>query len=67
MAAKIGEPEWGNADQVFGQFGISRGTLYKLADTGQIKSVSIKTRAHARKGVRLFSIASIRELLAASL
>jgi hypothetical protein len=64
---KIRQVEWANAEQVFDQFGFSKGTLNKLADLGRIKSVSIKTKAGARKGVRLFSIASIRELLADSL
>ena len=65
--SKLDAAEWGNADQIFEQFGLSRGTLYKLADAGRIKSVSIKTKAGSRKGVRLFSIESIRELLVSSL
>jgi hypothetical protein len=55
--------EWGNAEQIYFQFGLTRGTLYKLADAGRIKSVTIKTRAEAVKGVRLFNIQSIREML----
>jgi len=55
--------EWGSAEQIFAQFGITRGTLYKLADNGRIKSVIFKTRDDARKGIRLFLIQSIREFL----
>jgi predicted site-specific integrase-resolvase len=54
--------EWGNAKQVFEQFGIARGSLYRFADAGWIKSVSIKNKG-ARKGVRLFNLQSIREML----
>jgi hypothetical protein len=58
--------EWGTADQIFSRFGLTRGTLYKLADAGRIKSTLIKTRDSARKGIRLFSVQSIRELLEAN-
>jgi hypothetical protein len=64
-AKKIGE--WGNAEQVFEQFGLTKGTLFKLAAAGKIRSTSIKTVAGARKGVRLFELASIRALLAQSI
>lgn len=60
---KLTSSEWGNADQIYAQFGFTRGTLHKLAETGSIKSVIIKTKAGARKGVRLFNIQSIREML----
>jgi hypothetical protein len=67
MAAEsVDSAEWGTAEQIFGKFGLSRGTLYKLADAGRIKSVSIKTKPNSRKGARLFSIESIREMLASS-
>lgn len=55
--------KWGNANQVLEQFGLSRSTLYKLAEAGRIKSVSIKTHPGARKGARLFSLESISKLL----
>ena len=58
--------EWGNAEQIFEQFGLTRGTLIKLADAGRITSVNVKTRTAARKGVRLYNLQSIRELLASS-
>jgi hypothetical protein len=64
---KLAAIEWGNPKQIFSQFGLTRGTLYRLAQAGRIKSVSIKTKVASRKGVRLFSIASIRELLDQSL
>jgi hypothetical protein len=57
------EAEWGNAEQIFARFGLTRGTLIKLADSGRIKSVVVKTRDGARKGVRLFLVESIRQLL----
>jgi hypothetical protein len=60
------KPEWGSAEQVFAQFGITRGTLYKLAGAGRIKSAVFKTKDDARKGVRLFSIQSIRDFLEAN-
>jgi hypothetical protein len=59
--------EWGNAEQIFVRFGLGKGTLLKLVSEGRIKSVSVKVKAGARKGVRLFSVQSIRELLAQSL
>jgi hypothetical protein len=58
--------EWGAADQVFEHFGITRGTLHKLAGARLIKSALIKTHANARKGVRLFNFQSIREFLEVS-
>jgi hypothetical protein len=62
-ATELISSEWGNADQIYVQFGFTRGTLYKLADAGRIKSVIIKTKSDASKGVRLFNIQSIREML----
>jgi hypothetical protein len=59
----MNDDEWANADQVLEKFGLSRGTLLKLAEQGKIKSSYIKTRADARKGVRLFELDSIRRLL----
>jgi hypothetical protein len=58
--------EWGTAEQIFTRFGLTRGTLYKLADAGRITSTLIKTKEHARKGIRLFSVESIRKLLEAN-
>ena len=59
--------EWGNAEQVFAQFGLTKGTLLKLAQQGKIRSTSVKTSAGAKKGARVFELASIRKLLGASL
>ena len=61
---KLTPDEWGNAAHVFEQFGLTKGTLYKLAKTGRIKSSTIQTKEGSRKNIRLFSFASIRELLA---
>jgi hypothetical protein len=60
------ETEWARAKQISAQFGIGRSTLDRLAKEGQIESKVIKLSG-ARKGTRLFSIQSIRELLARSL
>jgi hypothetical protein len=66
-AAKIlKSTEWGNAQQVFELFGLKKGMLYKLADTGQIRSSLVKTEKTNKKGARLFDLNSIRELLASS-
>lgn len=58
--------EWASAEQVHAYFGLTKGTLYKLANDGRIKWALVKTSAKARKGIRLFNVASIRELLSAS-
>jgi hypothetical protein len=57
--------EWIRAKQVLAQFGIGRATLYRLVKEGRIESQSLK-RADASKGIRVFSVQSIRSLLAAS-
>jgi len=65
---KTVEPsEWGNAEQIFERFGLSKGTLLKLASQGRIKTVRLKLSPEARKSVKLFSIESIRVLLEQSL
>ena len=66
MPSKTLKPEWGNAEQAFEQFGLRKGTLYKLADTGQIRWSLVKTEKGNKKGTRLFDLASIRELLEAN-
>jgi hypothetical protein len=58
--------EWGDAEKIEQIFGITKGTLYKLADAGYIQSALLKTKEGARKGVRLFSIQSIREYVQAN-
>jgi len=60
------ETEWARAKQIGAQFGIGRSTLDRLAKEGRIESRVIKLSG-ARKGTRLFSVQSIRELLARSL
>jgi hypothetical protein len=60
------KPEWGNAEQAFEQFGFKKGTLYRLADTGQIRSALVRIEGN-KKGVRLFDLNSIRELLASNI
>ena len=58
--------EWGNTEKVFEVFGLRKGMLYKLADTGQIRSTLVKTEQGNKKGTRLFDMDSIRELLEAN-
>jgi hypothetical protein len=58
--------EWGTADQIFARFGLSRSMLYKLAEAGRIKSSVIKGKDDAKKGVRVFGIQSVRELIEAN-
>ena len=55
-------PEWSDARTVQHVFGIGRSTLYRLAEAGRIKTVSLRERGNAR-GKRLFSMDSIAELL----
>jgi hypothetical protein len=66
MSDELNAKEWGTAEQIFVRFGITRGTLYKLANANRIKSTVFKTKENAKKGVRLFSIQSIREFLEAN-
>ncbi len=60
------QTEWARARQISAQFGIGRSTLYRLSKEGRIESRLIKTIG-AVKGTRVFSVRSIRELLASSL
>ena len=55
--------EWARARQVFVQFGIGRSTLDRLAKEGKIESKTLKGRS-AKKGIRVFNVSSIRDLLA---
>lgn len=64
MRINLAITEWADAEEVDRLFSITRGTLYHLADSGQIKSALIRARKDSRKGVRLFNVQSIRELLA---
>jgi hypothetical protein len=57
--------EWARPKQVFVQFGIGRSTLDRLAREGKIKCKTLKSR-FAKKGIRLFNVASIRDLLGTS-
>jgi hypothetical protein len=64
MRINLAITEWADAAEVERLFSISRGTLYNLAESGQIKSALIRARLSSRKGVRLFNVQSIREMLA---
>lgn len=60
---QIEGPEWARSAQIFAQFGIGRTALERLAQQGQIKSVTIKSKVSSRRTTRLYSIQSIREFL----
>lgn len=55
-------PEWVDARAVTAIFGIGRSTLYRLAEAGRIKTVSLRERGCSR-GKRLFSTDSISAFL----
>jgi hypothetical protein len=61
--AKVAEPEWGRAEDIFAQFKIGRTALERLAREGRIKSVTIKLKPSSRRYTRLFLIQSVREFL----
>jgi hypothetical protein len=61
--AKVADPEWGRAEDIFAQFKIGRTALERLAREGQIKSVNIKRKPSSRRSTRLYLIQSVRELL----
>ena len=58
--------QWARAKRVLDEFGIGRSTLRRLVLEGRIESKVIKS-AGATKGIRLFSIESIKQLLATSI
>jgi len=51
-------PEWGDCRTIHTHFGISKSTLYRLAEEGKIRTSSLKERGKLR-GKRLFSLDSI--------
>ncbi len=51
-------PEWADAKNVNHIFGLSRSTLYRLADEGKVRSSSLREIGKLR-GKRLFSCDSI--------
>jgi hypothetical protein len=61
--AKVGDPEWGRAEDIFAQFKIGRTALERLAREGRIKSVTIKLKPTSRRYTRIFLIQSVREFL----
>jgi predicted DNA-binding transcriptional regulator AlpA len=66
MSELSSEPvRWMRAKQVFVVFGIGKTTLYRLVKEGRIESRSI-VKLGASKGVRVFSVESIKALLTAS-
>jgi hypothetical protein len=59
------DPEFLDARGVEARFSIRRSLLYELLNGGLVRSVSLRRRGQVR-GKRLFSVASIRALLAKS-
>jgi hypothetical protein len=57
--------EWGSYDDCELAFGFSRSFTYQLWQAGKIRSVALKGRGQGERGKRLFSFASIRQLIAA--
>jgi hypothetical protein len=55
-------PEWVDARRANHLFSLCKSTLYRLADEGKIRTVSLRDRGKLR-GKRLFSTASIQLLL----
>ena len=55
-------PEWGDAKLVKTHFGLSKSTIYRLADDGKIRSSSLRERGKLR-GKRLFSMDSIAHFI----
>ena len=57
------EPEYLKVDDCHHAFGLSRGFLFPLLISGQIRSVHIKQPGRSR-GIRLVDVKSLREYLA---
>lgn len=57
-STNIFRPEWGDVKTVHARFGISKSTVYRLADEGKIRTASLRERGMQR-GKRLFSLDSI--------
>lgn len=57
-------PEWSDAKDIRTRFGISKSTLYRLADEGKIRTSSLRERGKLR-GKRLFSLDSIAAFIEA--
>ena len=55
-------PEFGRVADVTRLYGLKRGTLYNLLRDGKIRGCLLRVRGQ-RSGVRLFEMASIRELI----
>jgi hypothetical protein len=51
-------PEWGDCRTIHTHFGLSKSTLYRLADEGKIRTSSLRERGKLR-GKRLFSLDSV--------
>jgi hypothetical protein len=57
--------EWARAREIYERFGIGRTALYWLAREKRIQT-SVIIRRDGRKGTRLYSVESIRQLLEAA-
>ena len=64
--ATTAKPEFADHRGARALFGLSRASLYRLADDGKIRSVSIRNRG-ALRGRRLFDCDSIRAFIASQM
>jgi hypothetical protein len=55
-------PEFGRVSDIQRLFGLKRGYLYTLINSGTVKSVSLRQRG-AKTGVRLIHLQSVRDYL----
>ena len=62
MSAVHLQPEWIDVRRANLMFSLCKSTIYRLADEGKIRTVSLRDRNKLR-GKRLFSTASIQALL----
>ena len=62
--AKIGDikPEFGTSDDVRKYYGIKKGTLYNLHKLGKVRGKVLRVTGEF-KGVRLWDMSSIRDLI----
>jgi hypothetical protein len=60
-------PEWATVRTVTAIFGLSRTEIFRLIAEKKLVSVHYRTRATARKGIRLIELESVRNFLRSAL
>jgi hypothetical protein len=65
--ADVLPPEWGTVRTVTAIFGLSRTEIFRLIAEKKLVSIHYKTRAQARKGIRLIELGSVRSFLRGAL